>query len=118
MPDLRSDARSNSGFMVGLAVGLGVAALILVLGYGWVRRSSDDVRKGWNLVPVLVVTADVASHTPLSTANVGTRMLPEQFITSSVVRPDKAGMVIGQKVMVPMQAGDPVLWSEMESLNK
>ena len=46
---------------------------------------------------------------------VSQRSIPEQFITSSVVKPDSASYVIGQKVMVSLQAGDPLLWSQFET---
>ena len=37
------------------------------------------------------------------------------FVTSSVVKPDSASYVVNQKVLVPVQAGDPLLWSEFET---
>jgi pilus assembly protein CpaB len=41
--------------------------------------------------------------------------VPEQFVTSSVVKPDSASYVVNQKVLVPVQAGDPLLWSQFET---
>jgi pilus assembly protein CpaB len=32
-----------------------------------------------------------------------------------VVKPDSASYVIGQRVLVPLQAGDPRLWSQFET---
>jgi len=43
------------------------------------------------------------------------RMVPQQFVTSSVVRPESVSHVLGQKLMVPVQAGDPLLWSQFET---
>jgi pilus assembly protein CpaB len=43
------------------------------------------------------------------------RPIPEQFVTSSVVKPDSASYIIGQKVLVPLQSGDPLLWSQFET---
>ena len=39
----------------------------------------------------------------------------EGFVTSSVVKPDSASYVVNQKVLVPVQAGDPLLWSQFET---
>jgi pilus assembly protein CpaB len=43
------------------------------------------------------------------------RSIPEQFVTSSVVKPDSSSYVVGQKVMVAVAAGDPLLWSQFET---
>jgi pilus assembly protein CpaB len=52
-----------------------------------------------------VITFDMVSQRPV----------PEQFVTSSVIKPDSANYIVGQKVLVPLQAGDPLLWSQFET---
>jgi len=44
------------------------------------------------------------------------RPVPEQFVTSSVVKPDAVSYVLNQKVLVPIQAGDMLLWTQFETL--
>jgi pilus assembly protein CpaB len=46
---------------------------------------------------------------------VASRRIPEQFITSSVVKPDAVSYVINQKILVPLQAGDMLLWTQFET---
>jgi flagella basal body P-ring formation protein FlgA len=41
--------------------------------------------------------------------------VPEQFVTTSVVKPDSASYIVDQKLLVPVQAGDPMLWSHFET---
>ena len=109
----------NSGFVggltIGLAVGLIVACLGSALGFVYVKREAANVRKGWNLVPVVVAAVDISEDTVVTMEMISQRSIPEQFVTSSVVKPDSASYVVNQKVLVPLQAGDPLLWSQFES---
>src|SRR5205085_2097514 len=50
----------------------------------------------------------------LAAGMVARRSIPEQFATSSVIRPDSSSTVLGQKLLVPVQKGDPLLWSQFE----
>lgn len=90
------------GLVVG-AVGLGF------LSYNLVKR---DARRGWNLVPVVVAAQDIPDGTVVTLDMISQRQVPEQFVTSSVVRPESASHVVNQKVLAPLQAGDPLLWSQ------
>jgi pilus assembly protein CpaB len=80
-----------------------------------VKRKEREVKAGWTLVPVLVASRDLAEGSVVSWDSVSQRPIPEQFVTSSVVKPDSATYVIGQKVLVPLQAGDPLLWTQFEA---
>ncbi|MDP1823569.1 MAG: SAF domain-containing protein [Archangium sp.] len=109
----------NSGFVSGLSIGLAVGLLITclgsALGYVYVKREAANARKGWNLVPVVVAAVDIAEDTVVTFDMISQRSIPEQFVTSSVVKPDSASYVVNTKVLVPLQAGDPLLWSQFES---
>jgi pilus assembly protein CpaB len=98
---------------------LALAAGLMLMGFGvaWsaLAKERADVRKGWNLVPVLVAAVDLAEGTVVTLDQVSQRSVPEQFVTSSVVRPDSASYVIGQRVQVAVAAGDPLLWSQFEA---
>ncbi len=96
-----------------VALVLGVFAGIIA--YSAVRKKESDVRRGWNLVPVVVAAVDVAEGTVVTFDMISQRSVPEQFVTSSVVKPDSASYVVNQKVLVPVQAGDPLLWSQFET---
>ncbi len=98
---------------------LAVAVVLAVVGgamaFSAIKKQERDVRSGWNLVPVVVAAVDIPEGTVVSMDMVSQRSVPEQFVTSSVVKPDSASYVVNQKVLVPVQAGDPLLWSQFET---
>jgi pilus assembly protein CpaB len=96
-----------------VAVILGLTAFLV--SWSAIRKQSADVKRGWNLVPVLVAAVEMSEGTVVTTEMISSRMVPDQFVTSSVVKPENASFVVGQTVLVPMQAGDTVLWSQFNS---
>ena len=96
-----------------VAVVLGLFAGIVA--YSAIKKKEGDVRRGWNLVPVVVSAIDIAEGTVVTFDMISQRSVPEQFVTSSVVKPDSASYIVNQKVLVPVQAGDPLLWSQFET---
>src|SRR5882672_11055242 len=97
-----------------------IVALVLglfagIVAYSAIKKKEADVRRGWNLVPVVVAAVDISEGTVVTFDMISQRSVPEQFITSSVVKPDSASYVVNQKVLVPVQAGDPLLWSQFET---
>ncbi len=96
-----------------IAVALGVFAGIVA--WSALKKKESDVRKGWNLVPVVVAAAEISEGSVVTMEMISQRMVPEQFVTSSVIKPDSAPYVINQKVLMPLQAGDPLLWSQFET---
>jgi Flp pilus assembly protein CpaB len=81
----------------------------------YVHKRAADARRGWNLVPVVVAAMDIPEDTVVTMEMISQRSIPEQFVTSSVVKPDSASYIVNQKVLVPLQQGDPLLWSQFES---
>src|SRR3990167_9377102 len=96
-----------------IGVVLGLAAF--VIGWSGLQRERVNIRKGYNLVPVVVSAVDISEGTVVTMDMVSQRSVPEMFVTSSVVKPDSATYVIGQKVQVAVAAGDPLLWNQFES---
>ncbi|MGI5865295.1 MAG: Flp pilus assembly protein CpaB [Myxococcales bacterium] len=96
-----------------IAIILGVLAGAFA--YTAIKRQEKEVRAGWNLVPVIVANQDIAEGTVITYEMVSQRPIPEQFVTSSVVKPDSASYIVGQKVLVPLQTGDALLWSQFET---
>jgi pilus assembly protein CpaB len=96
-----------------------VAIVLFVFGFGVsfsaIQKQKNDVRKGWNLVPVVVSAVDISEGTVVTMEMISQRSIPEQFVTSSVVKPDSASYIVNQKVLVALQAGDPLLWSQFET---
>ncbi|AKU90634.1 Flp pilus assembly protein CpaB [Vulgatibacter incomptus] len=98
-----------------LLIAIGLGLLAGAVAYGSLRAKEREVRDGWNLVPVLVAAEDLEEGSVLSFEMIAKSRIPEQFVTGSVVRPEYAESVIGQRVIVPMRAGDPILWSQFET---
>jgi pilus assembly protein CpaB len=88
----------------------------LSIALAWVITTSAERRatRMWNLVPVSVASTDLSEGTVMTMEMISTRAIPEQFVTASVVKPDGYGYVVGQKLLVPVQGGDPLLWSHFE----
>jgi pilus assembly protein CpaB len=89
-------------------IAIGVAALLF-------DGTTKRVRLGWDLTPVIVAAQDMPEGTVVTTDMISERAVPEQFITSSVVRPDSVQYLVNQKILVPAQAGDPLLWTQFEA---
>lgn len=96
-----------------IAVVLGLVAFFL--SWSAIKKRESDVRRGWNLVQVVVAAVDISEGTTVTMDMISQRSVPEQFVTSSVVKPDSANYIANQKVLVPLQAGDPLLWSQFET---
>jgi pilus assembly protein CpaB len=80
-----------------------------------IKKKEREVKAGWNLVPVVVAADAINEGTIITFDMISQRPVPEQFVTSSVIKPDSANYIVGQKVLVPLQAGDPLLWSQFET---
>jgi Flp pilus assembly protein CpaB len=112
--------QSSSGFVTGLVVGVSCSLILLgscggLAGYAYVKKKTTDARRGWNLVPVVVAAVDIGEGTVVTFDQISQRSIPEQFVTSSVVKPDSASYIVSQRITVPVQAGDPLLWSQFET---
>ena len=111
--------RTAQGFLLGAVVALGIFSVLGMVGgavgFSWIQKTKSDVRKGWNLVPIVVAAVDIPENAIVTMEMISQRSVPEQFVTSSVVKPDSASYIVNQKIMVASQAGDPLLWSQFET---
>jgi len=96
-----------------------IAAVLAILAgtFAWlsVQKEKASVRRGWVLKPVVVASRNIPEGTTLDLDMIEQKMIPEQFVTGSVVKPDSTNYVVGQKVIVQLQKNDPLLWSNFES---
>jgi Flp pilus assembly protein CpaB len=120
MSDSNFSRKSNSTMFAGMALGgaAGFFISLLVLGvggYSYIKKKEADVRRGWNLVPVVVASQDIPEKTAVTYDMISQRSVPEQFVTNSVVKPDSATYIVNQRILVPVLAGDPLLWSQFET---
>jgi pilus assembly protein CpaB len=98
-----------------LLVALALGLIAGVISYSAIKKSEADARRGWNLVTVVVAAVDISEGATITFDMISQRAVPETFVTSSVVKPDSSAYIVNQKVLVPVQAGDPLLWSEFET---
>ncbi|HYO56745.1 Flp pilus assembly protein CpaB [Archangium sp.] len=98
-----------------LLIALGLGLLAGIIAWSAIKKKELDVRRGWNLVSVVVASRGIPEGTVITSDMISHRAVPEQFVTSSVVKPDLANYVVGQKVLVALQLGDPLLWSQFET---
>src|SRR3954452_24292822 len=97
-----------------------VVALVLglfagIVAYSAIKKKEADVRRGWNLVPVVVAAVDISEGTVVTFDMISQRSVPEQYLPRPVPKPVSASYGVNQKVLVPVQAGAPLLWSEFEN---
>lgn len=98
-----------------LAIALLLGVIAFAVSYSAIKRSEARAREGWNLVPVVVAAVDLSEGHVVAVDELQVRHIPEKFATSSIVRPDSASYLLGQSILVPVQAGDPLLWTQFEA---
>lgn len=102
-------------FVNGFAASLVLCGVLGLAGYARMRRNELSIRRDWNLVPVVVAAQDLPEGTTVTMEMISQRSVPEQFVTSSVVKPDSASYIVNQRTLFPLQAGDMLLWSAFET---
>ncbi len=93
-------------------VPLALAAVAVVLLSPWWSRPL----LGEAEVEVLSAAVDLQEGVPVPRAKMVVRRVPKRFVTSSVIRPDSAIYVVDHPLVVPVQAGDLLLWSQFETM--
>jgi pilus assembly protein CpaB len=110
----------------------GKAPLLLALALGatsgataWAALRARDrkLRERWRTTHVLCARTDIAEGTELTEPMIAVKEIPAQFITASFIEADEDGTIhqespVGQRVLVPLKAGDPVLVSHFEPLRE
>jgi pilus assembly protein CpaB len=102
---------------------LTAAALGILAGFtAWatLRSREEKAKERWRTVNVLCAAVDVAEGTELSAAMIAVREIPARFVTDSFLQADEHGASeqqspVGQRVAIPLKAGDPILASHFES---
>lgn len=115
-------SKSTAGFIGGLLAGVVAgcfAGSILFGGGGYVlaQKRIRDARHGWNLNPIVVAAEDIPKGTVLTFDVISQRSVPEQFVTSSIVKPDSASYIVNQTTAIDIHAGDPIRWVDFEGVN-
>ncbi|MBN1206408.1 MAG: SAF domain-containing protein [Myxococcaceae bacterium] len=99
------------GLVAGLGVGgLGTGFIASLASYAVMKSVEKSAHRGWLLKPAVVASRDLAPGEKVTRDAMATRDLPEQFVTSSVVKPEAAGYVMDQLLIAPVRAGDALVW--------
>jgi Flp pilus assembly protein CpaB len=61
---------------------------------------------GWELKQVVVFNRELKEGTAVTREQLSMMNMPVRFITPGMVRPEKAGELIGKKIQVPVKPGD------------
>ena len=101
-----------------IALGLGLVAGLVA--YSAIKAKEREVKKGWETVKILCAQQDIAEGTELDQEMVAVKDMPIRFVTDSFIRIEedkssKQELPFGQRVLVPLKAGDPILVSHFES---
>lgn len=101
--------RRRTWFAIGLGLGLCLAVTPFVVK----KRSCCGMHHSYSHVPVVVVAQDLQAGTVLTMEMISQRSIPEALSTRSIVKPDSASHVVGQRLLVDLQAGDMVRWGDV-----
>jgi len=84
-----------------------------------IRARERKVQDRWQTVSVLCAKTDIPEGKELTGEMIAVREIPAQFVTDSYIKVDAKGAAkdspVGQRVLVPLKAGDPLLVSSFES---
>jgi len=103
-----------------LLIALALGLLAGATAWAALRARERSVRDRWRTVNVLCAKVDVAEGTELSAEMVAVKEMPAKFVTGSFIQADEHGSSeqqtpVGQRLLVPLKAGDPILVSHFES---
>ncbi len=103
--------------LVAVLVALGIVIaggfVVIAAGLVYVKKEAASVRHGWNPVTALVAMNDLSPGATVTTDMIGSRAFPEQFITTSVIRPESTSSILGLRLRAPLQKGDPLRWTDI-----
>ena len=94
---------------------------LLAGGTAWsaMRARERAARERWRTVYVLCAKVDVKEGAELGPEMIAVREMPAAFVTDSFIQADEEGTPkvespVGQRVLAPLKAGDPILISHFQ----
>jgi pilus assembly protein CpaB len=105
-----------------LLVAVALGLLAGATAWSSIRARERKLQSHWQTVSVLCASTDIAEGKELTAEMIAVREIPSQFVTDSYIKVDAQGAPrdspVGQRVLVPLKAGDPLLVSSFESTQK
>ena len=106
-----------------LFIALALGLLAGLIAYSAIKAQQRQVKAGWDTVKILCAEVDIPEGTELDDTMISVRLMPEKFVTESFIRIEedntsKHELPIGQRVLVPLKKGDPILVSHFESAHE
>jgi pilus assembly protein CpaB len=99
------------GIVIGLVVGfVGTSLGASFLAHLYLDREARNVRRGWDLVPVVVADRDMEANTVVTFDDIAKRQVPDQFVTTSVIKPSDVDEIVEHKLGASVKKGEPLLW--------
>ena len=103
-----------------LLLALALGALSGVTAWAAMRARDRKIRDRWQTTHVLCAARDIQEGAELLEPMIAVKEIPAQFVTASFIRAGEDGTIqgdspVGQRVLVPLKAGDPILVSHFES---
>jgi pilus assembly protein CpaB len=114
--DQKSNGHSSTrGLVVGMAIGFMAGALLVGLVASWyLNQPKTQLPPGWELEQVVVATRDLPKGHVVLVEDIAQRSVPGTFVTSSVIRPEQATYVLGTPLLVEVQKGDLIYWTQFK----
>lgn len=108
---------SNKNWFILLAA-LGVGGLAAMSTKNYIAQKIESIEakdKDKAMVKVVVAKQDLDKGSVLSGENMATRDIPKEWVHSDAITPDQFNRADGARLALPANAGEPVLWAQVEN---
>lgn len=97
------------------ALGVGGLAAFGAKNYLSGQMAEIEAReKNKAMVQVVVAKSDLPKGSPLTAETVAVRAIPKEWVHSGAITPEQFGRTEGSLLAYPAQAGEPVIWAQLE----
>jgi pilus assembly protein CpaB len=106
----------NKNWMI-LVAAIAVGAIAAFGAKNYINNRVADIEardKNKATVKVVVAKEMLEKGIPLTAKNMAVREIPKEWVHSNAITPDQFSRVEGTKLAYPAQAGEPVIWSQLE----
>ncbi|MDO8892961.1 MAG: Flp pilus assembly protein CpaB [Sulfurimicrobium sp.] len=106
----------NKNWIV-LLIALGVGGLAAFGAKNYLSGQMAEIEareKNKAMVQVVVAKSDLPKGSPLTAETVAVRAIPKEWVHSGAITPEQFGRTEGSLLAYPAQAGEPVIWAQLE----